>query len=72
MSLEDKAQEHEAHEWAINNRRREVVTHKPGDPGYGPEDCQDCGDTMPAVRRGYGFVRCTPCQSAREIVTGRR
>ena len=30
MSLEDKAQEHEAQIWAINNRPREVASYKPG------------------------------------------
>lgn len=72
MSLEDKAQEHEAQVWAINNRSREVVTYQPGEVGYGPEECAECGATMHAVRRGYGFKMCTPCTSAREIVTRRR
>lgn len=66
MSFEDNAQAHEAQEWEIRNRRREVVVHQPGDVGYGPEECSQCGDDMHAVRRAYGFVMCTPCAEARE------
>ena len=71
MSLEDKAQEHEAQVWSINNRPREVVTYQPGDPGYGPAECSKCGEDMPLVRRADGRKLCTPCQSALEIVDGR-
>ena len=71
MSLEDKAQEHEAAEWAIRNRPRAVRTFNPGEDGYGPEECAECGDAMHPVRRGHGFKLCTSCQSAREIVNGR-
>lgn len=71
MSLEDKAQEHEAQMWAIHNRPREVVVHKPGDAGYGPEECELCGADMHPVRRGYGFTLCTPCASAAERVRRR-
>lgn len=66
MSIEDKAQEHEAQEWAINNRPREFVRFQPGDAGYGPEECEDCGAEMHPVRRMHGFVLCTSCQSAVE------
>lgn len=71
MSLEDKAQQHEATIWAQNNRAREVVTYNPGERGYGPVECADCGDDMHQVRRSYGFTRCTSCAAAREP-TGRR
>jgi len=66
MSLEDNAQEHEAKIWAINNRPREVVSYKPGDAGYGPEECVECGAEMHPVRRAHGFKLCTPCASATE------
>jgi len=68
MSIEDAAQEHEAQMWEIHNihRRRLPDVKKPGEPGYGPEECEECGDDMPAVRRGYGFSLCTACASARE------
>ena len=66
MSIEDKAQEHEAQIWAINNRPRETVTYEPGQTGYGPEECVSCGADMHPVRRGYGFKTCTPCASAAE------
>ena len=68
MSLEDKAQEHEAQEWAsINmNRPRLPDVKKPGDPGYGPAECDECGADMHPIRRGYGFKLCTACQSELE------
>lgn len=66
MSLEDNAQEYEAKLWAINNRAREVVSYHPGDKGYGPEECEQCGAGMHPVRRSYGFKVCTPCASATE------
>ena len=74
MSIEDRAQEHEAHIWEINNMRRKVgpPPAKPGDADYGPEECEECGDTMHPVRRSYRFILCTSCQTAREIVTRRR
>ena len=71
MNLEDRAQDHEAQEWAIRNRPRDVITHQPGDLGYGPSECQECGADMHPVRRGYGFKTCTPCQSAMEQLTRR-
>lgn len=66
MSIEDKAQEHEAMIWEMNNRARNVARFKPGEPGYGPAECEDCGDDMHQVRRSYGFTRCTACQSRLE------
>lgn len=71
MNLEDRAQEHEAMMWSQINAPREVRQFKPGEAGYGPEECDQCGDDMHPVRRGHGFRLCTSCQSAREIVTGR-
>ena len=72
MSLEDKAQEHEAAIWEQNNRPRDVVRFAPGQPGYGPAECEDCGAEVHPVRRGYGFKLCTPCQAAREPSSARR
>jgi hypothetical protein len=72
MSLEDDAQAHEAQIWSIINRPREVVIYKPGDKGYGPEQCPKCGDEMHPVRRADGRQLCTPCQSALEISRSRR
>ena len=75
MSLEDRAQEHEAHIWSINNRPRSVArTFQPGEDGYGPEVCEECEAAMHPVRRGYGFKMCTPGQSALEAkpAPGRR
>ena len=72
MSIEDAAQEHEAQVWSIINRPRQVVTYKPGETGYGPEDCPKCGDEMHPVRRADGRKLCTPCQSALEVGSRRR
>ena len=67
MSLEDRAQEHEAKEWAYRNAARpERVTYKPGDAGYGPAFCEECESPMPELRRANGWVLCTSCQSAVE------
>lgn len=67
MSIEDKAQELEAEMWARNNRGRpEPKTFAPGDAGYGPQECDECLDEMPDLRRQYGFKLCTACQSAVE------
>lgn len=66
MSIEDRAQEHEAQMWAIHNRAREVVRHQPGDPGYGPEECESCGAEMHPVRRGHGFKICVDCATLAE------
>lgn len=64
MSLEDTAQEHEAAEWEMRNRARAArPTFKPGDEGYGPEDCDDCGAEMPSLRRENGWRLCTACQT---------
>lgn len=75
MSLEDKAQEHEAKEWELRNTRRpEQPTYKPGEPGYGPEECQECDADMPAKRREYGYRLCTACatEAERARAAGRR
>ena len=66
MSIGDRAQEHEAKEWAIINRPRKVAKFAPGDPGYGPDECEECDDEMHPVRRTHGFKLCTSCQSAVE------
>lgn len=72
MSQEDKAQEHEAMIWQRNNTVRPTRTYAPGEPGYGPEECDRCGDDVHPVRRANGWRLCTPCQSAVEIATQRR
>ena len=67
MSIEDKAQEHEAKMWEIANKPRPTQPiYSPGDSGYGPEECHKCGAEMPTLRRANGWVLCTPCQSATE------
>jgi hypothetical protein len=72
MSLEDNAQDYEAKEWAARNAPRpERPTYAPGDAGYGPEECDQCDGAVHPVRRANGWRLCTPCQSAREIVTAR-
>jgi hypothetical protein len=73
MSLEDKAQEHEAMIWSQNNTARpQAPTYAPEDAGYGPEECRICGADMHPVRRANGWRLCTPCQSERERATARR
>ena len=66
MSIEEKAQEHEAQVWMLNNSRPAFVIYQPGEAGYGQEFCRDCGADMHPVRRSHGFTTCTPCASARE------
>jgi RNA polymerase-binding transcription factor DksA len=67
MSIEDKAQELEAAEWEIRNMMRPISrTFRPEEPGYGPAECEQCEDQMPAVRRGYGFKLCTTCAERAE------
>lgn len=48
------------------NRRPLTQVVNPGEPGYGPEECEECGAEMHQVRRGHGFKLCTPCQAASE------
>lgn len=67
MSLEDRAQEQEAAEWAARNAPRATRPQfEPGQAGYGPKFCEECESTMPALRRANGWVLCTSCQSAVE------
>lgn len=67
MSIEDRAQEHEATVWAYNNRpRQSTPLLEPGDPNYGPELCAQCDDPMPTLRRRMGKWLCTPCQAREE------
>lgn len=64
MSQEDRAQEQELMQWERNNRSRpEPVRYAVTDPGYGPEECEHCDATMPAIRREYGFRICVDCKS---------
>lgn len=32
----------------------------------GPEECEECGELMPEVRRNYGFRICVHCAEAEE------
>jgi hypothetical protein len=67
MSLEDRAQDHEAWIWEMNNgprTKKRVFT--PQDPEYGPEVCAECEDDMPECRRAYGYRLCVACATAAE------
>lgn len=67
MSAEDIAQDVELRAWELNNvYRRQMVEYKPGDAGYGPEECESCGESMPVRRREMGRKLCTECQSLQE------
>lgn len=81
MSQEDRAQHHEALDWEINNRPREVLTmFAPADKGYGPATCNgrekrtgpgvqledDCGEELPPLRRAMGRHLCVGCQALLE------
>jgi RNA polymerase-binding transcription factor DksA len=62
MSEADRAQEVEALDWAHNNRpRKPLPVFAPHDKGYGPAECVECGDSMPALRREMGCSMCTEC-----------
>ena len=43
---------------------RDRVGQRP--PAYGPEECDQCGDEMPTIRRQHGFRLCVECQTLRE------
>jgi RNA polymerase-binding transcription factor DksA len=63
MSIEDRAQDHEATEWAARNApRASAAQFAPEDAGYGPKYCEECGSTMPVLRRQHGWRLCTSCQ----------
>jgi RNA polymerase-binding transcription factor DksA len=67
MSEEDKAQEVELKQWEHNNRsRQEPKKYAPTDEGYGPEECDDCGSSMPTARREHGFKICVSCKTIEE------
>jgi RNA polymerase-binding transcription factor DksA len=67
MSQEDRAQEVEARDWEINNRPRQPAAEfAPGDPQYGPPECEDCDMEMPDLRRARGKRLCTACQELLE------
>lgn len=68
MSAEDKAQELEAKYWEINNMNRNHLPKaaQPGDPNYGPEECNECGEEMHPVRRSHGFTLCFNCATEEE------
>lgn len=68
MSAEDQAQALELAEWERNNASRSVdpFNYAPGDPKYGPAQCQECDEDMPVCRREYGFRLCVPCTEESE------
>ena len=74
MSAEDLAQEHEARYWELNNMNRKHLPPKadPGDPNYGPEECNTCGEEMHPVRRSHGFKLCVNCATAEESRLARK
>ena len=68
MNIEDSAQAHEVKMWEMANAvRPAAAVYAPGEPGYGPAECAQCGDDMPALRRRDGRRLCTTCQSALEV-----
>lgn len=50
----------------INDRPHTQHKFAADEPGYGPEDCKECGDEMPTARREYGFKLCVPCKALTE------
>lgn len=73
MSDEDRAQDQEILDWERNNRSRpERRRFTPGEAGYGPAQCVECGDDMPAERRAMGSHLCTECKTRQEEQEKRR
>lgn len=67
MSDADHAQEFELMDWERNNRARSVQRRfVPGESGYGPAECEECGDDMPPERRAMGSRICTDCKARQE------
>jgi hypothetical protein len=81
MSQEDRAQDHEAMDWALNNRPRDAAPmFAECDKGYGPATCNgrekrtgpgvqledDCGNELPPLRRAMGRHLCVACQDLLE------
>lgn len=68
MSAEDIAQDIELRQWQMNNLGRgdQQTRFKPDEPGYGPDECEECGAKMPAERRAWGFELCVDCKQATE------
>ena len=69
MSFEDLAQVVEAQEWErINAPREPRALFAEGDEGYGPEFCanEECGETMPTLRRAMGKHTCVACAELAE------
>ncbi len=59
----EKIQEEEFRK--LNERPYSKHKYAPGEPGYGPEECE-CGAEMPVARREYGFSICVPCKELEE------
>jgi hypothetical protein len=67
MSNENLAQDVELKEWEFNNRARNpVVKFSQKDAEFGPEFCVKCDESMPLVRRQYGYKLCVTCKSKEE------
>jgi len=68
VSFEDIAQDIELRQWERNNLGRNPGQTKfqPGEAGYGPAECEECGDEMPAERRAWGFKLCVSCKQVME------
>lgn len=68
MSQEDRAQEHEQQEWELRNigRKYQPAPAAAGDTDYGPAECEECEDPMPALRRANRFRLCTECAAEAE------
>lgn len=35
--------------------------------GFGPEECEECGEEMPTLRRQMGFQKCVSCAQQQEL-----
>ena len=49
-----------------NERGYAKFKYAPGEKGYGPEACDECGTEIPEVRRQYGYCLCVQCAEAEE------
>ena len=69
MSFEDIAQDIELKQWELINLARRPVAltkYEPEDSGYGPAECDQCGNDMPVERRAWGYDLCVPCKQLTE------
>lgn len=73
MSIEDRAQEHEAQQWELRNLNRKTLPPPaaPADADYGPAECEECGADMPPLRRAWRCITCVPCTAQAERLAAR-